>query len=219
MSKAFISSEEAGEVSAWQQPDVGSPGGQAMLTAEKLAEIERTAREEGFRQGREEGLQAGLEAGQAEVERRLALLDEVLETLKQPLQRLDETVEHDLVELALVVARQLIRRELKTQPDEIVAVIRGALAALPTGARDIRVHLNPEDAELVRALLPEGSRARAVEYIEDPSITRGGCRVESEFSRVDATLETRLNEVIAQVLGDERVPALDGDASMAREET
>jgi len=50
-------------------------------------------------------------------------------------------------------------------------VIRGALAALPTGARGIRVHLNPEDAELVRSLLPEGSRARAVEYIEDAAIT------------------------------------------------
>ncbi|RMG57843.1 MAG: hypothetical protein D6717_04055, partial [Gammaproteobacteria bacterium] len=114
---------------------------------------------------------------------------------------------HDLVELALVVARQLIRRELKTQPDEIVAVLRGALAALPTGARDIRVHLNPEDAALVRELMPQGHERQAVQYVEDPAITRGGCRVESAFSRVDATLETRLNEVIAQVLGDERVPA------------
>ncbi|MDD2760058.1 MAG: FliH/SctL family protein [Methylomonas sp.] len=39
---------------------------------------------------------------------------------------------------------------------------------------------------------------------DNPLITRGGCTVETEVSTVDATLEKRLSEVIALMLGDER---------------
>jgi flagellar assembly protein FliH len=43
------------------------------------------------------------------------------------------------------------------------------------------------------------------QIVEDPAMTRGGCRVRSEQSRVDASVEARLNAVIANVLGDERI--------------
>jgi len=41
--------------------------------------------------------------------------------------------------------------------------------------------------------------------VEDPVITRGGCRISSENSSIDAQVETRLGAAIAAVLGDERI--------------
>jgi len=66
-------------------------------------------------------------------------------------------VQRQLVWLAGGIARHIVRRELKTQPDEIVAVIRETVALLPMTARDIRVHLNPEDAKLVRSRMVEAA--------------------------------------------------------------
>ncbi len=66
------------------------------------------------------------------------------------------------------------------------AVIRETVALLPLAARDVRVHLNPEDARLVRARLAEASSDRAWSIAEDPIIARGGCRVSSENSAIDA---------------------------------
>ena len=42
--------------------------------------------------------------------------------------------------------------------------------------------------------------------IEDPMISRGGCKISSENSRIDATVEGRLNRIINTLLGDEREP-------------
>ena len=40
--------------------------------------------------------------------------------------------------------------------------------------------------------------------VEDPVLTRGGCRVESESSQIDARLETRIGAVVSRLLGGER---------------
>jgi flagellar assembly protein FliH len=97
-----------------------------------------------------------------------------------------------------------VRRELKAQPEEIIAVVRETVALLPVGARAVRVHLHPEDAELVRSRLAAASGERAWNLVEDPMLARGGCRVSSDNSSIDATLEQRLGAVIAAMLGDER---------------
>jgi len=203
----ILSGEQAaGRCERWELPEVG--GGSHGPTARQLEEIQRAAWEEGFAAGRREGL----ERGAAEVRARVAALERVLDALAAPLAAVDEAVEEELVALALAVARQIIRRELRTSPGEVVAAVREALAALPSGARSVRLVLHPEDAAIVRETLsaPEDERRWRIE--EDPTLTRGGCRVLTETSHVDATVERRLGAVIARVLGGEREEdAGDGD--------
>jgi flagellar assembly protein FliH len=170
------------------------------LTAEQIEDIQRQAHEEGFELGRGEGLTAGKKELQARVQR----LEAVMAALAQPLKDLDDAIEEELLALAMAVARQLVRREIKTDPGQIVAVVREALAVLPAASRRVRLHLHPDDAALVRDALsvPEGDNAWRI--MEDPVLTRGGCRIITETSQVDATLESRLNAVITSVLGGER---------------
>jgi flagellar assembly protein FliH len=77
----------------------------------------------------------------------------------------------------------------------------------------VRVHLNPEDAKLVRSRLAEASGDRAWSIAEDPIISRGGCRVSSESSSIDAQLEQRIGAAIAAVLGDPRAAPAPDEAS------
>jgi flagellar assembly protein FliH len=120
---------------------------------------------------------------------------------------LDGAIVRQIATLAGAIARQIVRRELKTHPDEIVAVVRETVALLPIASRDVRVHLNPEDAALVRSRLAEATGDRAWSIVEDPVLSRGGCRVSSENSTIDAQLEARLGAAIAAVLGDNRSAA------------
>ncbi len=169
----------------------------ALPTAEEIEAIQREAWEEGYRAGHAEGLAAG----QAEIEARAARWQELVNSLTQPLEATAGELETALIELALALAKQLVRREMKTQPDEIIPVVREALGALPTAAREVVVHLHPEDAALVRATIHSPGSFWRIE--EDGAISRGGCVVVTSTSRVDATLERRIAQLVSSVLGEE----------------
>ncbi len=206
MSKV-ISAEQLTECQRWTVPDVGnvatgvSPTLQVgPLTAEQLESLHKQAYDEGFALGREDGLRAG----QAQVRERAQQFARLMATLSRPLDVLDQQVERELVALAIAVARQLVRRELRTDPGQVVASVREALASLPVAARNVRVHLHPEDAKLVRDALSFDDAERTWTIVEDVTLSRGGCKVLSETSQVDAGVEARLATVIARLLGGER---------------
>jgi len=197
------------DCNAWVLPDVseqrgaGAAGrgpGSGLLTAKQLEAIQKQAYEEGFAQGHKDGS----EAGQTQIQARARRLDQLMTSLATPFAELDQRVEQELVTLAMAVARQLVRRELKTDPGQIVAVVREALSALPVASQNVRLHLHPEDAALVRAALSLTEGEHAWRIIEDGLQNRGGCQLVTDTSRIDAGVETRLAAIIATVLGGER---------------
>ena len=194
----------------WELPQINGPVLARNRRIADLQGIEREAWDKGHAQGREAGIAAVRSEAQAasqELDRRVQNLGAILDFMSKPIAALDREVQRQLASLAGAIARQIVRRELKTHPDEIVAVIRETVALLPMTAREVRVHLNPEDAKLVRSRLAEASGDRAWSIAEDPIISRGGCRVSSESSTIDAQLEQRLGAAIAAALGDTRSAA------------
>jgi flagellar assembly protein FliH len=173
-------------------------------TAEDLDAIHQQAYDEGFSLGRKEGRAQGHQETRDDWERRIHGLRQVLDALAEPLRDLDQEVESTLIDLVVLVARQLIRRELKTSPGEIVAALREALPRLPMAARHPRIHMHPDDIELVRDALGLDEDQKAWRLEPDPRISRGGCLVETESSFIDATVEARLSAAIARMLGGER---------------
>lgn len=183
----------------------------ALPTLEEIEAIQREAQaegyqagfEQGFAEGRERGHAAGLAATEAEVRAQFAALQGGLDALAVPLARLDAAVEDELVQLVIAIARQFVRRELRAAPGEIVALVRETVALLPLANRPVQVRLHPDDARLLRERGGSGEVA-AWELVDDPTLARGGCVVEAAESRIDASVEARLNTVIATLLGGER---------------
>ncbi len=196
------------EVSVWELPRIGSGSSVEMvasvLTAEEIESIQKQAYDEAFQQGREEGLKAGLKEGQAEIKRSRTQFESLMNALNEPFAQLDKRVEEELVALAMLVAKQLVRRELKIDPGQVIAVVREAMSILPISSQKIRLRLHPEDAELVRSAFALEDTELAWKIAEDPLLTRGGCEVITESSRIDATIEKRLAAVISTALGGER---------------
>lgn len=204
---------EAHATAVWELPQINGPVLARNRRGADLQGIERDAWDKGFAEGQEAGVAAARRQEQAalqEIQQRLQQVGAILDFMSKPMAALDTQVQRQLGSLAGAIARQIVRRELKTHPDEIVAVIRETVALLPLSARDVVVHLHPEDAKLLRSCLAEASSERAWSIAEDPIITRGGCRVSSESSSIDAQLEQRLGAAIAVALGDSRSTAAPG---------
>jgi len=193
-------------VQRWSMPNIDGP-----IIGRRMSEAEQKEKERG---NHERGYHEGLAAGQAEIKRqsaalneRIQRLDAILATLSRPFEDLDDEVEQQLTLLALTVGKQMVRRELRTDPAQVIAVIRESVGRLPAAARDVRVHLHPEDAAVVRELLSvPTSGDRAWTLIEDPSLSRGGCIVRTDTSQIDARLDSRLNAIVSAAFGDERAP-------------
>jgi len=186
----------------WQAPQFknSSAGSNTLRTRKQQQQIEQDAFEQGFTRGHREGL----EQGQHEINEHIKYLQSLMATLAMPLLDLDKQVVDELVDLSMAVARQLIRRELKISPGEVVAVVKESLSLLPVTAGDVRLELHPEDAALVRNALLGSDAEPPWQIVEDPVLSRGGCRVSTNTSRIDATVENRINAAIAAVMGGER---------------
>lgn len=164
-----------------------------------------------YEQTRAQAHADGLAQAQAEIDARIAKLDaqnrlfeSALAALSRPLTILDNQMREQLTELAIAIARQLVRRELKTDPSQVIAVVRETVALLPAAARDVRVQVHPEDAALLRERLAAPQAESAWTILEDPVMSRGGCRVTAEAAQIDARVETRLAAVMGTLLGEER---------------
>lgn len=163
---------------------------------------------QGFEQGQQQGFEAGQKKGYTEsqhlLQKQVAELNLLLDALAEPFKNLDAEVEAELVKLVIAIASQIIRREIKLDPGQIVGVIREAISVLPLATQNVTLNLHPEDADLVRSVLKLDENPPPWRLQDNPLITRGGCTLETDVSRVDATLEYRLAAVIATVLGGER---------------
>lgn len=178
------------------------------VTAQEVEAVHEQARKDGYDAGYAAGLLQGhgegMQKGLAEADALTGQLRAMLDSLARPLKDQDEAIEHALVSLAMSVGQHLVRRELKADPGQVIAVIRESLAALPVAASRVRLFLHPDDAALVRERLKVHEGDSQWIIVEDPALTRGGCRVVSETSQVDSTVEHRVATAIASIMGEER---------------
>ncbi len=199
----IIESDDITSYERWQLPRVN--GARIFSSAaDELDDIQKKAYDEGFSLGQKEGYEQKVH----EIENNAASLFSIIELLAEPLKNIDDDIVNQLAQLSMSVAKQVIRRELHTEEGEIVGIVREAMNALPASTRKITLNIHPDDAELICNAFSLGDETESDELrwkvVEDPIISRGGCKISSENSTIDATVEGRLNRIINTLLGDER---------------
>ena len=201
----ILSRETISIYDRWEPPIVGAvpatepdpePAAPPGPTIFELEEIERQAREEGYAAG----LAEGRAAAKQELDERLARLDAICGAAARPLIQFDDATERELALLATVIAQRVVGRELQLDPSLIELTVRQAAAALPSATRELRVWVNPGDLDLLHQL---GAAETHWRFGANPALNRGDCVLESERSRLDARVSTRLAAVVDAVLGDD----------------
>jgi flagellar assembly protein FliH len=198
---------EAAAEQAAAAPEPEPPPAPA-ISEEELAAIRAAAAEEGRQAGFAEGLQRGfaegLARGEAAAGEERARIRQTAEGFSAALLDREAAVAEDTLRLALDIARQVIRGSLNARPELILPVVREAMEALTSQHGHPTLVLNPEDAALVRPQLDDQLAHTGWRIVEDPTLSRGGCRVESAGAEIDATLQERWRRVVETLGQDPR---------------
>jgi flagellar assembly protein FliH len=189
---SFIPKEQSAAYRPWRLTSLDGGSGKAQSQERENAERVKMINQQAYR----EGVEAGYAKGASQAVQEAARIASIADQLRQELAGLEQHVAGDLVRLALTLARALVRESLKVHPELVEAIVRESVRDLPPFNQGARIRLNPEDAQLI------GKHLRAesgVEWtvIEDPTLARGGCRIETPNCEIDASIETRWQKLTA----------------------
>lgn len=205
-------SADKGQLTAWERWELADfdapekkPGDKAppeeaaapavqLPTAEEIERIYQEAQEQGQRQGFEEGSKRGYEEGKAKAQGEAARFAQLAGRFDAALAQFDAAVGDELLALAVELARQVVRSEIRARPESLVDVVRQALEQIPH--QHATLYLNPDDAALARTYLGDQLAHFGHRILEDARMERGDCKIEAGGSTVDATVAVRWRRVI-----------------------
>lgn len=163
----------------------------------RVGDLEQEVKERSqsaYQRGLAEGEAGGRQHAAAQLQAALERLAETIEDIVRTKPRLRHEAEEDVVKLALAIARRILYRELATDPDAILGLVRAALDRLD--GRDIpRVRVHPQDAPVVQRHFERTSVPVKIEVCADAGLARGSAVFETPRGSFDASVDTQLNEI------------------------
>jgi flagellar assembly protein FliH len=150
----------------------------------------RQARDQGYR----EGEAAGRGQGAAEVRPAIERLARSIEEISGLRGRLRREAEADTIQLALAIARRVIRRQLAVDPEALHGLVLGALEKLE-GQEVSRVRVHPSHAALLGTCLEQYAAGGRVEILPDASREVGTVIFETKRGNLDASIDSQLQEI------------------------
>ncbi|MES2229538.1 MAG: flagellar assembly protein FliH [Pseudomonadota bacterium] len=220
----FIPREELNGFAAWQPGDLaGGPAPQANVqrapdeapkvdVAAQLAAQLKAARQAGYQDGYGDGLVALDGFKQSFAAQTTAQIGALLQSLGDELGGLQQDMARTLAISATHLARQIVRAELASRPELVAQVAQEAVDTLLLSARHITLRVHPDDHAFVAQGAADVLAARGARLLADPSMSRGGCVVESDIGIIDASLETRWRRAAASLGCDEGWDGVPGAA-------
>lgn len=137
-------------------------------------------------------------AVEQETQRERDRLVRAVESLRLQSERLAEQARADAIEIAFQLAQKIVETELRQSPEPLFSLVRSALKQAGE-ARRVQLRVHPKDGELLRASGPQVSQGAPsvakLEILDDSSLARGDCLVETDFGEIDGRLSTRFAEL------------------------
>lgn len=166
------------------------PNAKAGPSPEEIEKLVAVARAE----GREEAekritaeFQAKLQEHAAQIER--ALTEFALERKKYFCE-----LETEVVRLALAIAAKILHREAQVDPSLVAALVRISIERMDENSA-VRLRVSPSQTASWRRWMGDGVKEQRVSIIEDASVSKGGCILETSLGSADFSLESQLKEV------------------------
>jgi flagellar assembly protein FliH len=155
------------------------------------------ARQAGYQDGYRDGLVALESFKQAFAAQMSAQLGALVAAFDADFTRLESSMAEAVAASAAALARQVVRSELATRPELVATVAAQAVEAVLLSAKHIRVHVNPADLPLVQQGAADALAARGARLLPDAMVARGGCRIDSDIGRIDASIDARWSQAAA----------------------
>ncbi len=148
-----------------------------------------------YEQGLAEGEARARTAFEASLAALRGQLSEALREFATQREGYFQRVESEVVQLALSIARKILRREVHLDPLLLTGIVRVALESVNDGTQ-VRLRANPQEIPFWRDYF---SRAADIspspELLGDASLEPGCCLLETELGSTRISLETQLKEI------------------------
>jgi flagellar assembly protein FliH len=205
MSSRVIRPQDAAEISPieWRpaggptqnnRPRTGEPG-KALIPESHVSDQESEARvRTAYAQGLAAGEAAAAQHAQQKLDPVLNRLTGIIAELASLRKRTRAEAEDDAMKLAIAIARRVLYRELATDPDAMLGLVKAAFDKL--NAREThRLRVSPSDAAAINEHRAKLQLPPALEIVSDGSLTPGSAIFETTRGDLDASVDTQLAEI------------------------
>lgn len=174
---------------------------QDIISNAKIEEksIFEKSKTDGFKAGHEEGYKAGNEEAQRLVER----IHKMIEAVQAKRQEILDNTEQQIVNLVILIARKVVKIMSENQKSVIMSNVLQALKKVK-GSGDVTLRVNLADVKLttehIKDFIRQVENIKNISVVEDSSVEKGGCIVETDFGAIDARISSQLNELETQIL-------------------
>lgn len=183
------------------------------IKAEAQAEAERIIAEaqaerdkiinESKKQGYDTGYEAGYQDGQKEAERLVERMHSILDNVMKRREEILSETEYQIVELVVLMARKVVKIISENQKTVIMNNVLQALKKVK-GRGDVTIRVNLADAKLttehIQDFIDRVEAVKGITVVEDTTVEKGGCIVETDFGAIDARISSQLTELEQKIM-------------------
>ncbi|RJP76377.1 MAG: hypothetical protein C4522_18510 [Desulfobacteraceae bacterium] len=170
-----------------------------LMQKEILEKLKKDAHEQGFLQGKKEGYDAGmLEAGKT-----VDSLAHIMSSLDDLWHRMVSRYENEIIELVKRISEKVIYGQTQIDNEIVKRAILKTFELIPDPT-EATINVSAEDYEFIETakedLFEKIKSLKNVSIVSDPSLSRGGCRVETTSGEVDADIGSRLDAISRSIM-------------------
>ncbi len=162
-------------------------------------EVYKKANKEGFEKGHEDGYKEG----NLEAERLIDRLHTMTESIQNRRQEILDNTEQQIVDLVVLMTRKVVKILGENQKNVIMANVVQALKKVK-GRGEVTLRVNLSDVKLttdhIADFIRQVENIKNIHVVEDSSVERGGCIVETDFGAIDARISSQLAEMETKIL-------------------
>ena len=186
-------------------------GAKIIADAEKKAsEIVAAAKEkmdaqmkDGYAEGFKKGQESGFKEGSLEAQRLTDRLHTIIERMMDKRQEILAETEQQIVDLVLLMTRKIVKVISENQRNIVVSNVVQALRKVK-GRGEVIIRVNLNDVAMttqhVKDFLSAAENIKNITVVEDSTVDRGGCLIETDFGSIDAKIVSQLNEIEQRIL-------------------
>lgn len=165
----------------------------------KVDKVEKEAFGKGHAEGREEGFQEGSQ----EVERLVDTLQKIISAAIDKRNEIIQESETQVINLVLLISKKVIKVISENQKNVVINNVVQALRKLKSRG-DVVIRVNLADVELTSEHISDFMKmvenVKSVTVLEDSSVDRGGCIIETDFGQIDARVSSQLHEIEEKII-------------------
>jgi flagellar assembly protein FliH len=175
-------------------------------SAKMQAEVERTvgqAEKEAYAKGYAAGRDEGYEEGKAEAKRLVERLHIIISKAIDKRNEILAESETQVINLVLLIVKKVIKVISENQKNVVINNVVQALRKLKSRG-DVVIRVNLADLELttehVKDFMGMVEHLKSITVLEDSTVDRGGCVIETDFGQIDARISSQLHEIEEKIL-------------------